>query len=394
MISMTWLIARFSYSYLSSSELVRALKVPVVIPLIPYLPELFKLDFLPPFYFTYWIIIIALIAIPHEFAHGIFARLNKVKVHSTGFGFLGPFLAAFVEPDEKHMQKRGIFAQLSVLAAGTFANILAAVLCALLLWGFFATAFVPAGITFNSYATTAVNLSDVNSINGVPIQNFSLDNINTTQRLSEVEVDNTSYQTNTEILYYMFANEFDYIVVYDDAPAFNARLNGTIISIDGEKISSFEVLRNKLSQYSPGDNVSISTLSENNINNYSITLGDNNGTAFLGIGTIPTQRSGILSGVYSVVASVKDPNVYYESRIGDIGIFLYDLLWWSILINISVALVNMLPVGLFDGGRFFYLTILAITKNEKHAMFMFKMFTYLILLLVAAMTVKWIFAFT
>ena len=121
MASMIYLLIKFSYFYLTSPVAAQALKVPVIIPLIPYLPELFKIDFLPPFFFTYWIIIIAIIAVPHEFAHGIFARLNKIKIHSTGFGFLGPFLAAFVEQDEKQMEKAKKFPQLSILAAGTFA---------------------------------------------------------------------------------------------------------------------------------------------------------------------------------------------------------------------------------------------------------------------------------
>ena len=58
--------------------------------------------------------------------------------------------------------------------------------------------------------------------------------------------------------------------------------------------------------------------------------------------------------------------------IGDSGIFIYDLLWWLIIISISVALVNMLPVGIFDGGRFFYITVLAMTKKEKVAKKSFK----------------------
>ena len=126
MISMIYMLIKFSYFYLTSPIAAEALKVPVIVPLVPYLPEIFNLDFLPPFYFTYWIIIIAIIAIPHEFAHGIFARLHKIKIHSTGFGFLGPFLAAFVEPDDKEMEKKSKFAQLAVLASGTF---ILAVLC-------------------------------------------------------------------------------------------------------------------------------------------------------------------------------------------------------------------------------------------------------------------------
>ena len=44
---------------------------------------------------------LAIVAIPHEFAHGIFARLNNLRVKSSGFALFGPILAAFVEPDEK-----------------------------------------------------------------------------------------------------------------------------------------------------------------------------------------------------------------------------------------------------------------------------------------------------
>ncbi len=53
--------------------------------------------------------------------------------------------------------------------------------------------------------------------------------------------------------------------------------------------------------------------------------------------------------------------------------------------SLSVALINMLPVGIFDGGRFFYLTILALTKSEKIAkrsfVFLTQFFIFLLLLL-------------
>ena len=37
--------------YIFSPEIVKAIKVPPIIPLVPYLPQVFKLGFLPPFYF-------------------------------------------------------------------------------------------------------------------------------------------------------------------------------------------------------------------------------------------------------------------------------------------------------------------------------------------------------
>ena len=106
-------------------------------PLIPYLPSIFKISFLPPFYFTYWILAIAIIAIFHEFAHGIVAKRYGIRIKTTGFGFLGPFLAAFVEPDEKQMQKKSKFQQITVLSAGTFTNLILSLLFFLLLSGFF-----------------------------------------------------------------------------------------------------------------------------------------------------------------------------------------------------------------------------------------------------------------
>ena len=137
MILILVLFFQITYIYVSSPEIVKSVKVPPVIPLIPYLPEIFNIDFLPPFYFTYWILILAIIAISHEFAHGIFAKFHNIKIKSTGFGFLGPFLAAFVEPDEKQMNKKSIKAQLSVLCAGTFANIIMSIIFTIVLVLFF-----------------------------------------------------------------------------------------------------------------------------------------------------------------------------------------------------------------------------------------------------------------
>jgi membrane-associated protease RseP (regulator of RpoE activity) len=53
----------------------------------------------------------------------------------------------------------------------------------------------------------------------------------------------------------------------------------------------------------------------------------------------------------------------------------------------------MLPAGIFDGGRFFYLTILAITRSEKIAKKAFSFFTYIFLFVVALLMVLWIKSF-
>src|SRR3989338_644264 len=84
--------------------------------------------------FLHWIISLFIIAIIHEFSHGVIARVYNIKIKSSGFAFLGPIPAAFVEPDEKKMEKSSAKAQLSILAAGSFSNILLALLVILILF--------------------------------------------------------------------------------------------------------------------------------------------------------------------------------------------------------------------------------------------------------------------
>ena len=81
-----------------------------------------------PIYIPFWhgILSIFIIAAIHEFSHGVFGRLYNINVKSSGVAFLGPILAAFVEPDEKQLNKRKASAQFSILAAGPFSNILTA----------------------------------------------------------------------------------------------------------------------------------------------------------------------------------------------------------------------------------------------------------------------------
>ncbi len=400
MFSMLWLLIKFSWSYITSPVIAQAIKIPVVIPLIPYLPEIFKIDFLPSFNFTYWIIVIAIIAIPHEFAHGIFARLNKVKVHSTGFGFLGPFLAAFVEPDEKQMEKLKKFPQMAILASGTFANIIFTIFFGIIMWLFFISAFVPAGVIFNAYATSVIDVSSINSINGINIVSSDQIAPALNNNISKIISNNSTYFVPSNSLKLAVENSVPRINVFDDSPAYEANLEGAITEINGGKITSYNQLHSVIVSHSSGDVLHIKTAyqktvreNEVELKEYDIKLSERNGVAFLGIGRYESSRSGLLGSVYSVISSVKDPFTYYESSLGVFGWFIYYLLWWTVLISLSVALVNMLPVGIFDGGKFFYLAVWGVTGSENIAKKAFKVSTWFILALIAALMVKWLLLF-
>ncbi len=55
--------------------------------------------------FWFWILIVPFVLFPHEFAHGIIARVNKVRIKSVGLIQLLIFSGAFVEPDENQIKK-------------------------------------------------------------------------------------------------------------------------------------------------------------------------------------------------------------------------------------------------------------------------------------------------
>src|SRR3989338_2433773 len=83
--------------------------------------------------FWHWLVAIFVIAVVHEFSHGIVARAHKVEVKNTGVVFFGPIIGAFVEPNEKKMGKEKDTVQYSILAAGAFSNIILAMVAFLLL---------------------------------------------------------------------------------------------------------------------------------------------------------------------------------------------------------------------------------------------------------------------
>ncbi len=416
MASMIWFLYKLLEVYLFNPEIVRAIKIPPLMPLIPYLPEAFSVSFLPPFYFTYWIISIAVIALFHEFAHGIIARRYNIRILTTGFGFLGPFLAAFVEPDEKEMEDKPKYQQLAVLSAGVFTNLILAVLFFLLLSVFFLYAYVPAGAIFNTYTPGVVEMAGIGMIGGKMVNDNSVEGIlkliednnledslilgdsGNDLKLTEVIVDGDKYYTNINNLEFQLENPVveGKIALFGDFPAINAGLRGAIIGIDDKKVSDMKDLGNILGDYNVGDEVTITTKEGNEILEFDLVLGEypnDLGRAIIGINLATQSNERILGKITEFFNFFKEEGTKYEARFNpELVLFIYNLIWWLALINLSVALVNMWPVAIFDGGRFFMLTVWAITGSEKFAMRAFKFVTYLILASLALLMVGWFLA--
>tara|TARA_Y100000034_G_C6899699_1_gene415638 strand:- start:1952 stop:3364 length:1413 start_codon:yes stop_codon:yes gene_type:complete len=397
MATMMFLIIQTIYLYLTTN-ISTVIKAPPVMPLIPYFPRLFGVEsFFPPFFFAYFIISIAIILTVHEFTHGIFARRYNLKIKSTGFAFLRYFPAlfgAFVEPDEKQMNKSNNFEQKSILSAGVFANTITAILFYIIFFWFFTFAFTPSGIIFNDYQYSIVEISSISMINGISLNNFSQENIvnliNKTGS-NEIKVNGKNY---VGIKGFPINNDKQ-VALYDDSPAINAKLNGAIIAVNNEKINSLDGFRDELSKYSPGEKVIIKTKTDTEEKDYKIVLGEKpqkENFPLIGVGFIDPKRTGITGKLFTAFSYFKKPNVYYEPKLNS-NIFIKDLLWWIIVINILVALFNMLPLGFLDGGRFFYLTILGITGSEKIAKKSFAFLTYFILFLFILLMIKWAISF-
>ena len=75
--------------------------------------------------FWFFIFLLPLIVVPHELMHGVIARLERIRIKSTGILFL-LFIpgGAFVEQDEKSFNKAKTLSKIKVAAAGSFANFL------------------------------------------------------------------------------------------------------------------------------------------------------------------------------------------------------------------------------------------------------------------------------
>jgi len=72
----------------------------------------------------YFLLAAPVVLVIHEVAHGIVARLEKIKVKSGGFAIIIAIIAGFVEPDEEEFSKAKKVSKVRVIAAGSTSNVL------------------------------------------------------------------------------------------------------------------------------------------------------------------------------------------------------------------------------------------------------------------------------
>lgn len=263
------------------------------------LPSDVKISFPLPFF--YWLILIFIIALIHEFSKGILARTYDMRIKSSGLAvtsILIPVLPVpFIELNEKELQNMPKRQQLSVFAVGPLSNIMLAYI-ALAIFAFFGPIVV----------------NNVLEFKGVIISDF----------------------------------------VYNHSPAKVAGLQRGEIIYEMDRIpinyvSNFaQVLKSK----SPGDTVNLKT--DHGV--YNVKLVErpyNDRNADMGI--LVRQNRAIREDIKGCIGSF----------LPTFALSLVALFYWIYLLNLGAGLGNFVPLGKTDGGKMLMVALEKYFPEEK-----------------------------
>ena len=323
-------------------------KIAMVQPVLPGIPIPGAPITIP---FWYGIIAIFLAIVVHEGAHGVISLVHKLKLKSSGFGFFAIFLPiiplAFVEPDEKKMEKRKTKEQLAIVAAGPFANILLVIALIFLF-----------GLSFSLPAATGISVISENITSKTAI--LDLDKI---------------LQENYEI------KGLEINKIEKDSPAEEAGMKQGVLI---KEINGVDIKENMtgflqvLFSLGPNEKIKFNT----NDGEYEILTAEN-----------PENKTKGFIGI----SGIKVENVPKEEFKEKYGVFaflpfiLFNFVIWIIMLNFAIGLFNLLPLGPADGGRMFYL-LMSKFMSKKNALKLTGVATWFcIILLLTALLFPYIY---
>jgi membrane-associated protease RseP (regulator of RpoE activity) len=183
---------------------------------------------------------------------------------------------------------------------------------------------------------------------------------------------------------FQFNYNLSYFVAYEDSPAFRSNLTGAIKSIDNHTIYRLEDIISSIQEHKPNDVINIETTTAN----YSIVLEDYKGKAYLGI-AFPRVK-GIAYFWSRLISPYFYPYLNVQPRFNkDILDFIKYFFFWAILINISVALFNMMPFGIFDGGRMAFIGFSILTKSKKKSLLFYRLLSSFVIFILILLMLVW-----
>ena len=258
----------------------------------------------------YWVLGIGVLMIVHEMSHGIVARAEDMELNSVGWIVLGIIPGAFVEPkgenmlpekgdkeenkDEEiddddgseassgHWDQGSLSSQLKVLAAGSFANYITALVLTGLALLLFVNITAPSGVSY-----------------------LAQDNLSASEA---------------------------------------GMTNGTLYSIDDQKLRYGSEVKEALQNYEVNDTI----LANTSEGSYNVTLMERNGSAHMGV--LIYTSEGLLGDFIDMINNNREIKDQYSSYEGFLSWTLSGLQVIALL-NLLIGLFNMLPVRPLDGGQ-------------------------------------------
>ena len=293
----------------------------------------------------------------HEFGHGLQARAHGMRVKSFGLLLLGPLpLGAFAEPEYDELTRAPSRERQRIFAAGPSTNIFTAIICFLIL-GAIATQFSasiagvhPQGIVSDSGAEkgglqtwdiiTHINGSDISDQKDFTeiMKNY---NSGDTIELTVIPHNNTSEEVTVSIL---LADKYQY---YSE------------MGWDNQTLEYLDI--------APGDAfLGVSGISDNT-NGIDRMAGPLSTNSELGVTSrlilLPIHTVTILSTPFNYKGNSIHPaeEAMLDAEGGMLGkllgktvlLFLFNLMFWLIWVNILLGLTNLIPMIPFDGGHMF-----------------------------------------
>lgn len=241
----------------------------------------------------YFLLSIPIVLVIHEGAHGIVATLEKIKIKTGGFAIFIAMFAGFVEPDEDEFNRAKKISKLRVIGAGATANVIFALVLALILLTnpFFATV-LPEPLLSTFYDLP----------NGVMILS---------------------------------------IIENSGAEKAGLQANDIITSINGIQIVS--PLDFQKAQLIPGEIAKVSILRDGQTLQFPVEVIPSPEDSDKGLIGIMRDNSLAYKPVLNFI-EWKDPSV---------SMFLL----WLWMISFFIGIINMLPLPILDGGKFIHTVI-------------------------------------
>ena len=140
----------------------------IVIPLV--IGVTIRLEHLP-----YMLIALGIVLLTHEGMHGLIARLEGIRLKSTGLFLFYLFPGGFVEPDEEQFRKAPSRTRARIAAGGSLANLAVGMLVVFLMMAAFSPVEAGVVVLETSGNVAGIHVNDViYSVNGVPINRSTL----------------------------------------------------------------------------------------------------------------------------------------------------------------------------------------------------------------------------